>query len=256
MPETSVDFAYPWWLNYGHLFVALVMAVALVVARVARWPAWILGIVGLVLVWALAGAAIMWTFGAARVPSLPTEAFLREGTGRVLDIGAGTGRSSIMVLKERPATTLVALDLFGDSFTQHFGPGDRPEDRLMANLRAAGVDTRATILAGDMRKLPLSGESVDAAVSAYAMDHVGREGAEQALGEAHRVLKPGGEFLLMLVANDVWMKIAFGPILSHGGTRGPTWWREQAVAARFEVVEEGSRPGTMFFLLRRPPAGS
>lgn len=126
----------------------------------------------------------------------------------------------------------------------------------MANLRAAGVDTRATILAGDMRKLPLPGESVDAAVSAYAMDHVGREGAGQALAEAHRVLKPGGEFLLMLVANDVWMKVAFGPILSHGGTRGPTWWHEQAVAAGFEVIEEGSRPGTMFFLLRRPPDGN
>lgn len=252
MPETSLDFAYPWWLNYGHLTVALVMAVAFVVARAARWPGWIQGGIGILLAWAIAGAAIMWSFGAARVPSLPTEAFLRQGTGRVLDIGAGTGRSSIMVLKERPGTTLVALDLFGDSFAQHFGPGDRPEERLMGNLRAAGVDARATILAGDMRKLPLSGASVDAAVSAYAMDHVGRDGAAQALAEAHRVLKPGGEFLLMLVANDVWMKIAFGPILSHGGTRGAAWWREQAEAGRFEVLEEGSQPGTLFLLLRKP----
>ena len=35
--------------------------------------------------------------------------------GRVLDLGAGTGRSSIMVLTERPQATLVASDLFGPS---------------------------------------------------------------------------------------------------------------------------------------------
>jgi ubiquinone/menaquinone biosynthesis C-methylase UbiE len=149
----------------------------------------------------------------------------------------------------------VALDLFGDSFTQHFGTGDRPEARLLANLRAAGVASRASIQTGDMRALPLDDASFDAVVSAYAMDHVGRGGAARALAEARRVVKPGGDFLLMLVANDVWMKIAFGPILSHGGTRGADWWREQAMAAGFEVVEEGAGLGTLYFVFRKPAAG-
>jgi ubiquinone/menaquinone biosynthesis C-methylase UbiE len=44
-----------------------------------------------------------------------------NNVGRVLDIGAGTGRSSIKVLKARPQAISVALGLFGESFKQHFG---------------------------------------------------------------------------------------------------------------------------------------
>jgi SAM-dependent methyltransferase len=251
MTAATLDFAYPWWLSYGHLAVALVLTAAF---AIAQWRGWVRGLrvlFVLVAVWAFGSAAIMRSFNAEGVPSLPTQGFLSSGEGRVLDIGAGTGRSTIMVLAERPKATVVALDLFGDSFAMHFGPGGRPEDRLMANLRAAGVAARASVQAGDMRALPLPDASFDAVVSAYAMDHVGGDGARRALAEAHRVLKPGGECLLMLVANDAWMKFAFGPVLSHGGTRGAEWWREQATAAGFEVKEEGTRPGTLYLLLTR-----
>ena len=134
----------------------------------------------------------------------------------MLDLGAGTGRSSITVLVERPHATLVASDLFGASFEEHFGPGQRPEDRLRANLKTAGVDGRATIETADMLKLPFGDDAFDAIVSAYAMDQLGRSGARTALAEAHRVLKPGGDFLLILAANDGWAKLAFGPLLAHG----------------------------------------
>jgi hypothetical protein len=79
------------------------------------------------------------------VPELPTQSFLRSGTGRVLDMGAGTGRSSIMVLESRPQATLVAMDLFGRSFEQHFGLSPNPQQRLLANLEAAGVGQRTMI---------------------------------------------------------------------------------------------------------------
>jgi SAM-dependent methyltransferase len=250
MTSATLDFAYPWWLTYGHLAVALVVAAAFAVAQWRGWTRWLRVLFVVVAVWAFGSTAIMRSFNADGVPALPTQNFLRSG-GRVLDIGAGTGRSTIMVLTERPNATVVALDLFGDSFAMHFGPDGRPEDRLMANLRAAGVASRASIQAGDMRALPLPDASFDAVVSAYAMDHVGGEGARRALEEAHRVLKPGGEFLLMLVANDVWMKIAFGPVLSHGGTRGADWWREQATAAGFEVREQGTSTGTLYLVLAR-----
>jgi hypothetical protein len=36
-------------------------------------------------------------------------------------MGAGAGRSSLMVLEARPQTTVVALDLFGESYQEHFG---------------------------------------------------------------------------------------------------------------------------------------
>ena len=38
-----------------------------------------------------------------------------------------------------------------------------------------------------MLKLPFGGHAFDAVVSAYAMDHLGRQGARTALAEARRV---------------------------------------------------------------------
>jgi SAM-dependent methyltransferase len=249
MPQASLDFGYPWWLTHGHLVVFGVLVAAMFVARAARASRWLLILIGALSLWAGSVALLVHLFGVDRVPSLPTQAFLRSGTGHVLDLGAGTGRSSIMVLSERPRATLVASDLFGTSFSRHFGPGERPQDRLLANLKAAGVDGRATIATADMLKLPFADGSFDAIVSAYAMDHLGRSGGRTALAEAHRVLKPGGEFLLILVANDGWAKLAFGPLLSHSGTYGADWWRDAAVKAGFEVREAGTRPVTTYLLL-------
>jgi ubiquinone/menaquinone biosynthesis C-methylase UbiE len=104
--------------------------------------------------------------------SMPTQNFLRSGSGRILDLGAGTGRSSIMVLEARPKATLVALDLFGGSFDTHFGGGVSPQQRLLSNLTAAGVEDRATIMQADMRKLPFEPATFDAIVSSYAIDHL------------------------------------------------------------------------------------
>src|SRR6185295_17844571 len=119
------------------------------------------------------------------------ENFFRSGTGRVLDLGAGTGRSSIMVLAARPQANLVALDLFGDSFEHHFGNSETPQQKLLTNLKLAGVDQRATIQTADMRKLPYEAASFDAVVSAYAIDHLNRQGSDETLLEAARVIKPG-----------------------------------------------------------------
>ena len=156
-----------------------------------------------------------------------------------------------MVLEARPQATLVALDLFADSFEQHFGRGESPQERLLANLKAAGVERRATIKAGDMRQLPFEPAVFDAVVSAYAIDHVNRQGIKQSLSEAGRVIKPGGDFLLILIGKEPWLQFAFGPLLMHSGTRGPAWWTERLQEAGFQVLEEGTRPGTLYLLARR-----
>jgi ubiquinone/menaquinone biosynthesis C-methylase UbiE len=206
----------------------------------------------------LIGAALVWSVAAFAVArfaidvngrtGLPTQRFLASGEGRILDMGAGTGRSSIMVLEARPKVTLVALDLFGESYKHHFGTEQSGEARLLSNLRAAGVANRATVQAADMRKLPFEAASFDGIVSAFAIDHLNRNGISASLGEAARVLKPRGELLLMLIANDRWVKFAFGPLLSHGGTRGAEWWTAQLQAAGLQVVEQGTRPAMLYLL--------
>lgn len=244
---------YPWWLSSGHLVPAALTIGLLIFGYMRGWSKWMMMLLGVPAFWSISSFLIVRSsFDFNDAPHLPTEAFLRNGTGRVLDIGAGTGRSSIMVLQARPQVTLVALDLFGTSYEQHFGSeGDTPQRRLQANLEAAGVDQRATIQKADMRELPFESGTFDAIVSAYAMDHLNREGSKKALSEAARVVKPGGEFLLMVLNRDHWMMYTFGPLLAHGGTRGEAWWTAQMQEAGFQVVEAGTPPATLYLLGRR-----
>ena len=247
-----IDFGYPWWLSYGHLPILAGAASIFALGYARKWSRWTMLIVGLIGLWS--GAAFVATrfvFDANAAPDLPTQSFLRSGAGRVLDIGAGTGRSSIMVLESRPQATLVALDLFGESFDQHFGRGESPQERLLGNLKAAGVEQRATITTADMRKLPFEPATFDAVVSAYAMDHLNRQGSDEALAEAARVTKPGGDFLLMVIENEPWAKFTFGPLMAHGGTRGAGWWSTHVEGAGFQIAEEGTRPMTLYLLARR-----
>lgn len=248
----QIDFGYPWWLSYGHLPILLGAVAILLLGYRRKWSKWPMLLLGVLALWS--GAAFVvahFVIGLDGRGSLPTQSFLRSGAGRVLDIGAGTGRSSIMVLEARPQVTLVALDLFADSFDRHFGHTESPQQRLLANLKAAGVDRRATIETADMRKLPFETAAFDAIVSAYAIDHLNREGIDQALAEAARVVKPGGDFLLMLIAKEPWVQFTFGPLLAHRGPRGPAWWTARLQEAKFQVLEEGTRPGTLYLLAQR-----
>jgi SAM-dependent methyltransferase len=247
-----INFGYPWWLSYGHLPIVAFAAMLLILGYWRKWSKWAMLLPCALFLWSSA-AFFVTRFGlnANGRASLPTQSFLPSGAGRVLDIGAGTGRSTIMVLESRPQTNVVALDLFADSFDQHFGHSQSPQQKLLDNLKAAGVDQRATIQTADMRKLPFEPATFDAIVSAYAMDHLNRQGSIQSLAEAARVVKPGGEFLLILAADEHWAKFAFGPLLMHGGFRGADWWSARVQEAGFQVLEEGFRPLTLYLLARR-----
>jgi len=252
MPGSQLDFGYPWWLSYGHLVVLALAALLLLLGYARKWSKALLAVLGLVALWSAAAFVVVrFVIDINGQVSLPTQSFLQPGAGRVLDLGAGTGRSSIMVLQARPQSTLVALDLFGESYERHFGRTETPQQKLLTNLKVAGVDQRATIVTADMRSLPFEPAAFDAIVSAYAIDHLNRQGISQSLAEAGRVLKPGGDFLLMLVGKEPWVQFSFGPLLAHAGTRGPDWWTQRLHEAGFQVVEEGTRPLTLYLLARR-----
>jgi SAM-dependent methyltransferase len=159
------------------------------------------------------------------------------------------GRRSI-----RPALSLAANAYYRYIRTATLN-GDINEDslkRLTANLRAAGVEPRASIVTADMRKLPFEDASFDGIVSAYAVDHLGRDGVKQTLAEAARVLKPGGEFLLVIVnGRDPWLRFAFGPLLAHGGFRGASWWEDRMRESGLQVEETGTSPGSFYMVVKR-----
>jgi SAM-dependent methyltransferase len=246
------DYGYPWWLTYGHLVLTMATVPLWLMGLRRRWPRVLVAVVAVVALWS--GAAFLvarFVLNVNGPMGLPSARFFSSGSGRVLDVGAGTGRSTVMILEARPRATAVALDLFGESFDHHFGREGSAVDRLRANLRAAGVESRATIQPGDMRRLPFESATFDAVLSTYAMDHVRGDDSRLAIEEAARVLKPGGDFLLMVLAKDGWMNFTFGPLLLHSGLRGEGWWREALQGAGFAVAESGTRPATLYVVARK-----
>ena len=238
-----IDFGYPWWLSYGHLVLALVLVglLFLVRGRISRV------LLAVLVIWSLVSFVVLrFVIDINGRASMPTQTFIESG--RVLDLGAGTGRSSVMVLEARPKVTLVALDLFGESFAGHFGNTESGEQKLLANLKAAGVEGRASVVKHDMRELPFEAGEFEGVVSAYAVDHLGRVGINKTLREAARVLKPGGEFLLILIGKDFWLQFTFGPLLAHSGARDGQWWRARMEEAGFQVTEQGMKPATLYLV--------
>jgi arsenite methyltransferase len=241
------EFGYSWFIAYGHL-VPLVLAVALgVVAARRRWPRWVTVVAGVVALWAIAGLVVTHLVGINEPMELPTARFLSSGSGRVLDVGAGSGRAAVGVLLARPKATVVGLDIYKG----YWGIEGNTPERFMTNARIAGAADRAEARTGDMRDMPFEDGEFDAVISAYAIDHLRREGTAKALSEISRVLKPRGEFLLMIVNADWLMRIASPHAIGHHPPADPARWRALLEQAGFVVEEQGTRPATLYFLARK-----
>lgn len=246
----SYDFGYSLGWSHGHLVPAAVFLTLLACAVWRRWPRLLAIVFGLGAAWALAGFLIIHVvFGANRPMTLPTDAFLQSGKGEVIDLGAGSGRSTLMVLLARPQATVTALDIYQG----YFGIDDNTPDRIRANARAGGVEDRLRVQVGDVRQMPFGDDTFDGAVSAFAIDHLNRDGVTRALAEAHRVLRPGGEFLFIVLNVDAWVKLAYPLPHGHGyfsGAPAAEHWRAALDGAGFDVTEIGTRPALLYVLGR------
>lgn len=101
--------------------------------------------------------------------------FLRPGPGdRLVDLGCGSGR--MMLWNRASGAHMVGVDV-----SPHF-----------ASESLTAVD----LVLGDLRRLPLVDAGFTKAYSFDVAEHLTREGLDTMLGEAARVLAPGGHFLL------------------------------------------------------------
>jgi SAM-dependent methyltransferase len=253
-PWFRYDFGYSWPFTVGHL---LVFAAALALTAVALWRGWrpwIVAVFAIVAAWGIAGAAVMHQAVQINEPvRLPTDAFLPSGRGRVVDLGAGSGRATIGMLLARPNARVTAIDLYRG----YFGIDDNTEARLKQNAALAGVGDRVEVRTADMRQLPFGAGEFDAATSVAAIDHLAWPDIEQALREVARVLKPGGQFLVVSLNSDRWVHVAM-PFSMHGhGYWGQSQrrerWRQAFAANGFDVTEVGTGPATLYWLVTRRP---
>jgi SAM-dependent methyltransferase len=242
-------FGYNWWIVWGHLVPLAIFGGIALLGRRLRWRRGLILGSSLVAVWALAGLLIThFVFRIGFPLQLPVAGFFASGTGRVVDIGAGSGRAAIGVLLAKPRATVTGVDIYRG----FYGIDDNTPERFVRNARIAGVADRAEAVVGDARELPFGSETFDAAISLAAIDHLPRADIPKALAEAARVLKPGGDFLLMLVNADGWAKLASPHAVGHHPSADPNRWRALLAAAGFDVVNQGTQPAVLYFLARKP----
>jgi SAM-dependent methyltransferase len=244
----TYDFGYSWWIGWGHLVPIALFGGLAALALWRRWKRWVILASAVLALWGVAGLLISQFLFRLNLPvEPPSPHFLSTGAGRVVDIGAGSGRAAVGLLLARPGVTVTAVDIYSG----FYGIEDNTPERLMRNARIAGVADRVEAKIGDARDLPLATGSFDGVISVAAIDHLPRAGIPKALAEAARVLKPDGQFLLTIVNVDGLARFASPHALGHHPPADPNRWKALLAAAGFDLVEQGALPGGLYFFSRK-----
>ena len=114
--------------------------------------------------------------------------------GVIADIGCGPGYLIHKLARSFPDVSIVGVDI-----------SEEMVQKATQNLLALGFSDRITFRKGDIEALPFDTNLLDFAVSTLSLHHW--SDPKQALKEIHRVLKPGGQFLIFDVRRDSWRLI-------------------------------------------------
>jgi SAM-dependent methyltransferase len=145
----------------------------------------------------------------ARVPDEVAESFAGvanpfslgrlEPGERVLDLGSGAGTDSLVAaLQVGPEGTVTGIDMTPAML-----------EKARAGAATLGLEN-PTFVEGEAERLPFPDASFDVVVMSFGLLHLAHP--DQALAEAHRVLRPGGRIVF-----TVWARpeeaVAFGIVL-------------------------------------------
>jgi demethylmenaquinone methyltransferase/2-methoxy-6-polyprenyl-1,4-benzoquinol methylase len=103
---------------------------------------------------------------------------------RVLDLCTGTADLLMEILRRDPGHSGVGLDLSQAMLV-----------RGASKIRRGGLEARARLVGGDGERLPVGDAVFDGALVAFGIRNIGDPLA--ALREVHRVLRPGGRFVVL-----------------------------------------------------------
>jgi ubiquinone/menaquinone biosynthesis C-methylase UbiE len=162
---------------------------------------------GLVLHWAARYDLLVWllTRGRDRAFRDKLVGLARLAAGEaVLDVGCGTGSLAIVAKRQVGPTGMVC--------------GIDPSPAMIARARSkaskAGPDVRFET--GVAEALPFSAAQFDVVFSTLMLHHLPRPVRQQFVGEARRVLKPEGRFLVVDFAHARHKTGVFAHVHRHG----------------------------------------
>jgi demethylmenaquinone methyltransferase/2-methoxy-6-polyprenyl-1,4-benzoquinol methylase len=110
---------------------------------------------------------------------------LQPGDGRlILDMATGTAEVAVEICRRHPRSIVMGMD---------FSP--RMLSKAWKKVRARSLEGRIHLSIGDARSLPLKNASFNAVTMAFGIRNI--EERREVLSEFNRILKPGGQLLIM-----------------------------------------------------------
>lgn len=137
---------------------------------------------------------------------------------RALEIGAGTGYFSLNLMQEGAIETLMATDISAGMLTS-----------LEHTAGSLGLADRVATRRADAERLPFADESFDLVLGHAVLHHI--PDLPRALGEFHRVLRPGGAVLFCGEPSRYGDRLAAVP-KRVGAATAPAWRLLMGAAAR------------------------
>ena len=122
-----------------------------------------------------------------------------RGNEYVLDLGCGTGRTSINVAKLLKKGKIVGIDIFT-------GVSGSSPDPAYRNAEIEGVLDRVEFKYGNILKIPYPDNTFDLVTAGSVLHELhDDEDKNKAIREIIRVLKPGGKFITLELLKDAKM---------------------------------------------------
>jgi len=167
-----------------------------------------------------------------------------RGSERALDLGCGRGAVLLALARRLPAGQAVGVDLWRSK-----DQTGNTADVTRANAAAEGVADRVELHTADMTSLPFPDASFDVVASALAIHNIpSAQGRTAAVTEALRVLRPGGQLILV----DFRHSGDYAGVLRKLGARdveirklGPRYWYGSPFTAASAVVALGEDDRTL-----------
>ncbi|MBI4661227.1 MAG: methyltransferase domain-containing protein [Verrucomicrobia bacterium] len=147
---------------------------------------------------------------------------------RWANIHAGLDESSPSLMRLFPGSEGTILDIFD--------PFEMTEPSIV-EARCGAAGTRCLARKASLWTLPFADATLDAAFLIFAAHEIRRSESRLAFfKELHRVLKPGGQVVLVEHLRDLNNFLAFGPGCFHFHARGV--WLKASAQAGLEVAKE------------------